>query len=130
VSSRRTCTCWKNSARKEVLDTLYEEIYLEDKRFCKAYAERLIDQDHEERALEVVEHGIATFRSTIDLRWLAVDLYQDRDPDQYKTLLKQLFLDHSEWDAYDELKEACTDREWASIYGDSSGNFTRVIDNG
>ncbi|WP_200840317.1 hypothetical protein [Natrialba sp. INN-245] len=45
-------------------------------------------------------------------------MYQDRDPDRYKTLLKQLFLDNSEWDAYDELKEACTDREWASIYGE------------
>ncbi|ELY95157.1 hypothetical protein C483_02296 [Natrialba hulunbeirensis JCM 10989] len=101
-----------------VLDTLYEEIHLEDKRFCKAYAERLIDQDDEERALEAVEHGINTFRSTTDPRWLAADLYQDRDPDSYKTFLKQLFLDHSEWDAYDELKEACTDREWASIYGE------------
>ncbi|THE66373.1 hypothetical protein D8Y22_02580 [Salinadaptatus halalkaliphilus] len=81
---------------EDVLDTLYEEIYLEDKRFCKAYAERLIEQDDEERALEIVEHGIDTFRSTTDLRWLAVDLYRDREADRYKTLLKQLFLDHSE----------------------------------
>ncbi|WP_259535304.1 hypothetical protein [Halalkaliarchaeum sp. AArc-CO] len=88
---------------EDVLDTLYEEIYLEDKRFCKAYAERLIEQDDEGRALEVVEHGIDTFRSTTDLRWLAVDLYRDREADKYKALLKQLFLDHSEWDAYDEL---------------------------
>ncbi|CAI50012.1 SWIM zinc finger domain protein [Natronomonas pharaonis DSM 2160] len=109
---------------EDVLDTLYEEIYLEDKRFCKAYAERLIEQDDEERALEVVEHGIDTFRSTTDLRWLAVDLYRNREPDKYKALLKQLFLDHSEWDAYDELKEACTDREWASIYGE----FERTLD--
>ena len=109
---------------EDVLDTLYEEIYLEDKRFCKAYAERLIEQDDEERALEVVEHGIDTFRSTTDLRWLAVDLYRDREADKYKTLLKQLFLDHSEWDAYDELKEACTGREWASIYGE----FERKLD--
>jgi len=101
---------------EDVLDTLYEEIYLEDKRFCKEYAERLIEQDNEEHALKVVEHGIDTFRSTTELRWLAVDLYRDREPDEYKTLLNQLFLDHSEWDAYDELKEACTDREWASVY--------------
>lgn len=102
---------------EDVLDTLYEEIYLEDKRFCKAYAERLIEQDDHERALEVVEHGIDTFRSTTNLRWLAVDLYRNQAPDKYKRLLKQLFLDHSEWDAYDELKQACTDSEWASIYG-------------
>ena len=103
---------------EDVLDMLYEEIYLEDKRFCKAYAERLIEQDDNERALEVVEHGIDTFRSTTNLRWIAVDLYRDQEPDKYKTLLNQLFLDHSEWDAYDELKQASTDREWASIYGE------------
>jgi len=109
---------------EDALDVLYEEIYLENKRFCKAYAERLVEQNDEERALKVVEHGIDTFRSTTDLRWIAVDLYGDREADRYKTLLKQLFLDHSEWDAYDELKQACTDREWSSIYRE----FERTLD--
>jgi hypothetical protein len=95
---------------------LYEETYLESSRFCKQYAQRLIEEGNEERAIEVLEDGIETFRSPADLRRLAVDLYQNRDSDRYRETLKRLFLDHSAWDAYDELKDVCDDEEWQSIY--------------
>jgi hypothetical protein len=98
------------------LSTLYEEIYLESSRFCKQYAERLREEGNEERAIEVLEDGIKTFRSTTDLEWLAADLYRGRDPDKYRDTLKQLFLDHREWEAYDDLKEACDDQQWQSMY--------------
>lgn len=109
---------------EDALSVLYEEIYLEHSRFCKQYAERLIDQGNEERAIEVVEDGIDTFRSTTALRWLAAELYRDREPDEYRDTLKQLFIDHTEWNAYDELKDACDDREWASTYEE----FERYLD--
>jgi hypothetical protein len=75
----------------------------------------LIERGDTERAVGVVEDGLNTFKSTTTLRWLAADLYRERNPDAYRETLKQLFLDHSEWDAYDELKAACDDQEWASI---------------
>ncbi len=106
-----------------VLSTLYEEVYLENPRFCKQYAERLIDEGHEDRAIEVVEDGIETFRSTIDLRWLVADLYRDRDPEKYRRTLKELLLDHTEWKAYDELKDICDDQQWQSLYQEFERQF-------
>ncbi|ADE03074.1 SWIM zinc finger family protein [Haloferax volcanii] len=110
---------------EDALSQLYEEIYLESKRFCKEYARRLIDEGNENRAIEVVEDGIHTFRSARELRWLAADLYEDRDMDEYRATLKQLFLDHTEWAAYDDLKTICDDQEWQSIYGEFERHFER-----
>ena len=101
---------------EDALSKLYEKIYLESNRFCKEYAQRVIDEGTEDRAIEVIEDGIHTFRSPRDLRWLAADLYEDRDMDEYRDTLKQLFLDHTEWAAYDDLKAVCDDQEWQSIY--------------
>ncbi len=110
---------------EDAVSQLYEEIYLESKRFCKEYVRRLIDEGNEDRAIEVVEDGIHTFRSPRELRWLAADLYEDRDMDEYRATLKQLFLDHTEWAAYDDLKLVCDDREWQSIYEDFERRFQR-----
>ena len=107
------------------LSQLYEGIYLESKRFCEEYARQLIDEGNEDRAIEVVESGIHTFRSARSLRWLAADLYEDRDMDEYRTTLKQLFLDHTEWAAYDDLKSVCDDQEWRSIYEEFERHFER-----
>jgi hypothetical protein len=102
---------------------LYEETYLESSRFCKQYAQRLIEEGNEDRASDVLEDGIDTFRSPADLRQLATDLYRDRNPDKYRETLKRLFLDHTEWDAYDELKDASDDEGWQSIYEEFEGHF-------
>ncbi|MXV62702.1 hypothetical protein GS429_11620 [Natronorubrum sp. JWXQ-INN-674] len=107
------------------LSQLYEGIYLESKRFCEEYARQLIDEGNEDRAIEVVESGIHTFRSARSLRWLAADLYEDRDMDEYRTTLKQLFLDHTEWAAYDDLKSVCDDQEWQSIHEEFERHFER-----
>ena len=106
-----------------VLSALYEEVYLESARFCKQYAERLIEAGNENRAIEVLEDGIETFRSTADLRWLAADLYQEHDSDAYRRTLKDLFLDHTEWAAYDDLKDVCDDQEWQSLYEEFERQF-------
>lgn len=101
----------------EALLALYERSYLESRSFCEAYAERLVDRGDEQHAISVLEAGIETFDSA-NLRWLAAELYEDRSPERYRATLKELFLDHSKWAAYDELKDTCEDREWASIYAD------------
>jgi len=110
---------------ENALSNLYEEIYLESSRFCKEYSHRLIDEGNEDRAIEVIEGGIHTVRSPRDLRWLAADLYEDRDTDEYRDTLKQLFLDHTEWAAYDDLKAVCDDQEWQSIYEEFEREFKR-----
>ncbi len=108
---------------REVISTLYEEVYLESSRFCKQYAERQTDDGNEERAIEVLEHGIETFQSPTNLRWLAADLYSDRDPEKYRRTLKELFVDHTKWKAYDELKESCDDSQWQSLYAEFEHQF-------
>jgi len=105
------------------LSALYEEVYLESTRFCKQHAERLIEEGNEDRALEVLEDGIDTFQSTTDLRWLATDLYRGRDSDAYRRTLKDLFLGHTEWAAYDELKDICDDQQWQSLYEEFERQF-------
>ena len=111
--------------REDALTRLYDEIYLEHTRFCKQYAQRLIDEGNQDRAIEVLEDGIHTFRSPRDLRWLAADLYEERDSEEYHKTLKRLFLDHTEWEAYDDLKAACNDQEWQSIYAEFERHFER-----
>ena len=109
--------------KEEALSALYEEVYLESTHFCKEYAERLRDDGNEERAIDVIEDGIHTFGSTRNLRWLAADLYEGRDPDRYRDTLKQLFLDHTEWAAYDELEEICGDQKWQSLHEEFEQQF-------
>ncbi|QLH83753.1 SWIM zinc finger family protein [Halosimplex pelagicum] len=107
----------------EAVASLYEEVYLESPRFCKEYAERLRDDGNEERAIEVIEDGIDTFDSTRDLRWLAADLYEDRNPERYRATLKELFLNHTQWAAYDDLKDSCDSREWQSLWEEFQQQF-------
>jgi hypothetical protein len=118
---------------EEAVLSVYDDVYLDNAQFCKQYAERLIDRSDEERALRVVEDGLTTFGSTTALQWLAADLYQERNPDAYRETLEHLFLDHTEWDAYDELKVVCDDESWEAIYGEIVASLTdndqrRLID--
>lgn len=103
---------------EETVLSVYDDIYLDNARFCKQYAVKLIDRGNEERALRVVEDGLETFGSTTALQWLAADLYRERNTTVYRETLERLFLDHSEWDAYDELKASCDDERWDSIYAE------------
>lgn len=110
--------------RDDALAALYEDVYLEHSTFCREYAERLLDRGDEQHAVEVVTNGIETFRSPKGLRWLAADLYRGRDPETYRETLTRHFLEHSDWEAYDELKAACEDAEWAKRYRD----FERTLE--
>ena len=113
----------KELGEEAALSTLYEKVYLESTRFCKQYAERLIDEGNEDRAIEVLEDGISTLRSTTNFRWLAANLYRDRDPQKYRRTLKELFVDHTKWEVYDELKEICDDQQWQSLYEEFERQF-------
>ncbi len=115
----------KELGEEDALSQLYEEISLESKRFCEEYARQLINEGNEDRAIEVVEGGIHTFQSACSLRWLAADLYEDRNMDEYRATLKQLLLDHTEWAAYDDLKSVCNDQEWQPIYEEFERHFER-----
>jgi hypothetical protein len=110
---------------EDALANLYDDIYLEHSRFCKQYAQQLIDDGEQDRAIEVLEDGIHTFRSPRTLRWLAANLYEDRNPEKYRKTLKRLFLDHTEWDAYDELKSTYSEHEWESMYEEFEQHFQR-----
>ncbi|EMA55866.1 SWIM zinc finger family protein [Halococcus salifodinae] len=101
---------------EETVLSVYDDIYLDNSQFCKQYAVQLINRGNEEQALRAVEDGLETFGSTTTLQWLAADLYRERNSDAYRQTLERLFLDHSEWDAYDELKASCDDERWDSIY--------------
>ena len=103
-------------ADEDTLLSVYEGIYLDNARYCQQYAERLNDRGSEEQAIRVVENGLDTFGSTTALRWLAADLYRERNPDAYRETLKHLFVAHSEWDAYDDLKATCDAEAWEAIY--------------
>lgn len=109
---------------QEALTALYDDIYLENSTFCKQYAQRLIDNGDEQHALEVLEDGIRTFRSPKALRQLAADLYRGTNREAYRRTLKRLFVEHSEWAAYDELKEACDESGWEEIYQEFKNRFT------
>lgn len=102
--------------REEKVLNVYEAIYLENRRFCREYAERLLTLGEEETALTVVEEGLEAFQSAPGLRWIAASLYRERDEEQYRTTLKTLFLEHREWEAYDELKASCDGGQWAQWY--------------
>lgn len=67
--------------------TKTEEIYLENSRFCKQYADRLLEQGKSELALEVAENGLETVGSKSSLQWLAAELYRDRDAQKYRETL-------------------------------------------
>jgi hypothetical protein len=97
------------------LSALYEEIYLEDERFCEAHARRLMEAGEETDAIEVVENGIATFGFGSTLGWLAAELYEGRRPDDYRETLRRLFVDSGEFAAYDDLREACSAERWESV---------------
>lgn len=108
---------------QEALSGLYEASYLESSRFCRQYAERLLERGDDRRAIEVLEDGIETFRSPKTLRWLVAELYEGREPKRYRETLHRLFLEHGEWAAYDDLKAACGDSEWASRYEEFEREF-------
>ena len=109
--------------RDTALLELYESVYLESPRFCRQYAERLLDEGNTERVIEVIENGIETFGRTTELRWLAADYYRERDLDQYRETLQALFLEHADWDAYDELKDSCDETEWQARYEEIEQRF-------
>lgn len=105
--------------REETLLALYECSYLESRMFCRQYAERLADRGEYDRALAVVADGVETFRSTRSLRRFAATLYRERgrDGDDRRSweTLRELFVDHGDWEAYEELKASVTDEEWADV---------------
>jgi hypothetical protein len=105
--------------REATLLALYEHSYLENSSTCRAYAELLAERGEYDPALDVLADGIETFRSTQSFERLAAELYRERgrdgDDQRSRDLLAELFLDHGDWEAYEELKGRVSDEEWAQL---------------
>ena len=100
---------------REAMLALLDEVFLASSTFCEHYADLLIDEGSEDRAVEVLEAGVDEFRSASDLRRRLVDLYRDGDAERYRHHLTELVVRDRDWAAYDDLREACSDEEWPSV---------------
>ncbi|HNY34347.1 MAG TPA: hypothetical protein PKK68_06785 [Methanothrix soehngenii] len=85
-----------------------------DARLCLRYARRLLSDGKKEKAQEVAEEGLATFKghSARELRDFLCGIYIDSDPRKNRDTLHSLFIDSNEWQYYERLRKACSPEEW------------------
>ena len=57
------------------------------------------------------------------IRILCTEQSFERGRDYYHQGPKELFLDHTEWAAYDDLKDICGDQEWQSLHEEFEQHF-------
>lgn len=90
-----------------------------DARLCLRYAKRLFGDGKKEKAQEVAEEGLATFKVhfTRDLRDFLCGIYIDSDPAMNRDTLHSLFIDSNDWQYYERLKRACSPEEWQERLG-------------
>jgi hypothetical protein len=90
-----------------------------DARLCLRYARRLLGDGKREKAQEVAEVGLATFKdhSTRELRDFLCGIYVDSDPKKCRDTLHSLFIDSNDWQYYKRLKKACSPEEWQERLG-------------
>jgi tetratricopeptide (TPR) repeat protein len=100
---------------RETAVSLLEDLPIESSSLYLQYVDLLADQGRNDRAIQILEEGLEEFPRSVELRRRATELYRDHDPTRYRECLKRLFVDHEDWDAYEELREACSDEEWSSI---------------
>lgn len=97
---------------EETREAVLAAIYTESTEFFGDYVDRLVETDASEQARTVVENGLDNLdRSQVAYR-IATDFYRDRDAERYRDLLQTRFVRFEDWDAYAELKAACSDEEW------------------
>jgi hypothetical protein len=93
---------------------LIEKYYRISDALCLRYAEKLLADGEEAKALEVAEGGVAIFEAhfTKDLRDFLSGIYKDSDPKKYRDTLQSLFLQSGDWKYYGLLKTASKPEEW------------------
>ncbi|MEF8977134.1 MAG: SWIM zinc finger family protein, partial [Halapricum sp.] len=99
---------------RDALERVLEEVYDESTTFYRQYIDLLLAGGRDDRAADVIEEGLDTFRFVPDIQRLAADFYRERDPERYREVLQTLVVRHEDWEAYEELEQACSDDQWES----------------
>ena len=81
-------------------------------QFYRRYADVLVADGEIDRAEEIIEEGLSRHSRDRALHQRAVEFYEGRDEDRRRDLLQTMFVRFEDWDAYDDLKETCSDEEW------------------
>ncbi|WIV68846.1 SWIM zinc finger family protein [Natrialbaceae archaeon AArc-T1-2] len=100
---------------REQRQAVLEDVYTEHSAFYRQYVDVLRADGQDERAQEVIEEGLEAFPHSPDVHRLAAEFYRGRDDERYRERLRTLFVRFEDWDAYDDLRSACTAEEWESI---------------
>ncbi|MEI8004263.1 MAG: SWIM zinc finger family protein, partial [Methanothrix sp.] len=81
---------------------------------CLRYAEKLLADGENAKALKVAEEGVAIFEAhfTKDLRDFLSRIYRYSDPKKYRDTLQSLFLQSGDWKYYGLLKTTSKPEEW------------------
>jgi len=103
---------------QEAMLALLDAVCLDSSTFCERYADLLVKDGGEDRAVEVLEAGVDEFQSASDLRRRLVDLYRDPDAERCRHHLTELVVRDRDWAAYDDLRGTCPDEEWPSVRDD------------
>jgi hypothetical protein len=107
----------------DALRHVYERYYLDIRSFCLPYARLLAEEGDTDRAIEIAEKGLDTFSQTADIRRFLIETYADRDPEQHKAHLRELFSQTGDWEYYEELRALCSDDEWTDVVADLEAEF-------
>lgn len=99
---------------RDALERVLEEVYDESTTFYRQYVDLLLADGRDDRAGDVIEEGLDAFRFVPDIQRLAADFYRERDPERYREVLQTLVVRHEDWEAYEELEQACSDDQWES----------------
>ncbi len=93
---------------------LMKQHYRSSSDFCLQYAKQLLEDGDRTKAIQIAEEGTALFPDHLskDLRDFLSEKYRETDPDNYKQQLLSLFFISGEWNYYERLKAAETEREW------------------
>jgi len=101
---------------RDTLRAILADVYTERPSFCRQYVDELLADDRDDRAEDVVEDGLDQFTHSHEFHRFAAEFYDERDDDRYRERLRTLFVRFEDWDAYDELKTACSDERWESVF--------------
>ena len=94
---------------------LMDKQYRTSPDLCLEYAQQLLRDKDQLKAISVAEEGIAVFpeSSSIYLREFLIENYRGSDPDKYREQLLSLFLLRGDWKHYERLKkESPSLKQW------------------
>lgn len=103
---------------RDTLRTILADVYTERLSFCRQYVDALLADGRDDRAQDVVEESLDQFTHSHEFHRFAAEFYDERDDERYRERLRTLFVRFEDWNAYDELKTACSDERWGSVFNE------------